>query len=91
MKRKHRHYEDYRELGRHLYQAQSSIQHAYIYMANEMYRKSDPRVRMLARIERDLFNFRSKIDNDFCSDVPEADVPEGEPNFPIFPGKFNAA
>jgi hypothetical protein len=91
MKRKHRNYEDYRQLGRLLYQAQSSMQTAYTLMANEMYRKNDPKVRKLARIERDLLEFRSKIDNDFCRDVPEADVPEGEPNFPIFPGEFDAA
>jgi hypothetical protein len=85
MAKRTRTYEQYRDLGALLSDAHSSLGKSIV-LTSKMFPLNDKNLGRLHRLDRDLRQLRSDLDNVFCSEFPESAVPAGESRLPLYPG-----
>ena len=83
--RKKRTYDEYIELGQLLYSAHESLVQGYC-KAGNMFPLNTAELRQLEKAQKALDAARKGLDNNFCSEYTEHDIPPGSPKYPMYPG-----
>ena len=81
---KERTYYDYKELGEALSRANEGLAHGQVIVGRMFTLKHDKYAGRLGKLILELSKLRSDIDNDFCKEISEESIPEGEPKFPLY-------
>lgn len=84
--RKKRAYSDYEELGIMLQAIYDNSLKAVV-KANSMYPRDHKNYRKVERLYELITDIKCGIDDDYCAEIDQKDIPKGHPIFPIYPRK----
>jgi len=76
-------YQSWLDLGIEFTESHSHLTRALTLICN-MFPRNLPATRRLEKVYRELGAIRSELDSTFCREIPEDQIPQGMPKFPMY-------